>query len=393
MFRNLLLSTVASLALLNGAVAQETIKIGVLMVDSGPFAPYLKHAQDPTALAIETLNAQGGALGRKYEAITQAYNGTPAGAVAAATRLVQQQGAALLTGFNITPASVALIPRLADLNALLVDPIAVSNDMIGKYCNRNYVHLPPTDSMYLNALRAEFKKNPGKTWNILVPDYSTGHDIAKNATELIQESGGTVQSTLFAPMSTTDFGSFITQLTSKPADGLVISFPTGAAVALAKQAKQYGMFEKYKAVLSTNFTNDVTLDAQGDATVGALSPLSYFWSMQGARNAAFVKAFEQRFNRKPNFLDADVYQAYEILHAAIVKAKSTDVAAVRSAMSGLKATTIFGDVQLRPQDNQLVRPIILAKVVKAGEGKATMSLLSTEAPSAVLPSPSPECKL
>ncbi|MEO8299723.1 MAG: ABC transporter substrate-binding protein [Burkholderiales bacterium] len=61
-------------------MAQETIKIGVMTVDSGPFAAFLKFVQDPATLAIETLNAQGGALGRKYEVQQQAYNGTPAAA-------------------------------------------------------------------------------------------------------------------------------------------------------------------------------------------------------------------------------------------------------------------------------------------------------------------------
>ncbi len=61
----------------------------------------------------------------------------------------------------------------------------------------------------------------------------------------------------------------------------------------------------------------------------------------------FVKAFETRLNRKPTFVDADAYHlSYELLHQAIVKAKSTDVAAVRGALSGLNGATIIGDIEV-----------------------------------------------
>ena len=53
-------------------------------------------------------------------------------------------------------------------------------------------------------------------------------------------------------------------------------------------------------------------------------------------SAEFVKAFEARFNRKPSYLAADAYLAFMLVHEAITKAKSTDVAAVRGALKGLK---------------------------------------------------------
>ena len=70
--------------------SSDTIKIGVLTIDSGPFATYASLVEDSARTAVDILNAQGGALGKKFEVVLQSHAGTPASAIAAATRLVQQ---------------------------------------------------------------------------------------------------------------------------------------------------------------------------------------------------------------------------------------------------------------------------------------------------------------
>ncbi len=72
-----------------------------------------------------------------------------------------------------------------------------------------------------------------------------------------------------------------------------------------------------------------------------------------------------------------------------MKAKSTDVAAVRSALSGLKGTTIIGDVEMRAVDHQLLRPLVVLEAIKAGDGKGDFALKSVHATQVVAPAPSP----
>ena len=82
----------AALALHGATFAQETIKLGVLNTDTGPLAVNAAAINDGAALAVETLNGRGGALGRKYELVLQNHDGPPASAIAAADKLVQMQG-------------------------------------------------------------------------------------------------------------------------------------------------------------------------------------------------------------------------------------------------------------------------------------------------------------
>jgi branched-chain amino acid transport system substrate-binding protein len=209
----------------------------------------------------------------------------------------------------------------------------------------------------------------------------------------MQEAGGTVRKTLFAPMTASDLGSYIAQLLDKPAEGLLMYYPSSGGIALAKQQQPFKMFEKYKTVLSASMVNEILIGAHGDATVGVWSAQSYFWSMPGERNAAFVKAFEARYKRKPTYIDADAYMSFDLVHQAILKAKSADVAAVRAALAGLKANTVIGEVEMRAADHQLLRPLIIVQATKAGEGKGEITMRSIQPTSKVAPPVSAECKM
>ncbi|MDR3453385.1 MAG: ABC transporter substrate-binding protein [Rhodoferax sp.] len=375
------------------AQAQGPIKIGVLTIDSGPFATYASLVEESARAVVDILNTEGGALGRKFEVVVQAHAGTPASAIAAANKLVQQGGVSFLTGQTPTSHSLAIAPRLDSLNALEIDVYSSGDDLMTKNCQPNFFRVTTPDSVVTATMRAFVKKSGAKTWNVISPDYAVGHTFAKKFSEMVQELGGSVQQTLYAPVGTNDFGSYISQLGAKPADALLVQLYMSDGNSFAKQQKQFGLFEKYHTVLGNGFATEFQMAAQGDSVLGVLNGLSYHYTMPGDRNAAFVKAFEARTKRKPIYTDADMMVALEMLRAAIVKAKSTDVPAVRAALAGLKAPTIFGEVEMRAADHTLIRQNGMAQVVKTADGKGTtFAMRSIEPGPTVFPPPSLECK-
>jgi ABC-type branched-subunit amino acid transport system substrate-binding protein len=393
MIKKLLAAAVAAVVLQGGALAQNAIKLGVVNIDTGPFAVSGAFVNDGAAFAVEQLNAQGGALGRKYELVTQNHAGTPASAIAAATRLVEQQGVSFFTGLNPSGTSLAIASKMPGLNALFIDATAASDDLTGKNCGANYFRVGITDGMMVNSFREQTKASGIKNWDLLMADIAVGHDTAKRFTAAMQESGGKVNKTLFAPITASDLGSYIAQLLDKPADGLLMYYPSSGGIALVKQQQAFKLFEKYKTVLSASMVNEILIGAHGDASVGLWSAQSYFWTMPGERNAAFVKAFEARYKRKPTYIDADAYMSFELVHQAILKAKSAEVPAVRAALAGLKASTVVGEVEMRAADHQLLRPLVVVQAAKAVEGKGEIVMRSIEPTAQVAPPVSPECKI
>src|ERR1700742_2216450 len=128
----------AALGAASAAYAADTIKIGVLLIDSGPLAG-LKETQTKAAnLAIEEINAAGGAAGKKLEADFITYPGTPDTAVDGATRAVQKDGAIFITGMDTSAVSPALAAKLPSLNALMVEVFAQADGLTGKNCSANF---------------------------------------------------------------------------------------------------------------------------------------------------------------------------------------------------------------------------------------------------------------
>ncbi len=375
------------------AQGQGPIKIGMLLIDSGPFATYANLMEQAARTGVDILNDEGGALGRKFELVIQAHSGTPATALAAASKLAQQGGVTVIIGQTLSSHSLALQPKLDGLNVLQIDSYAQSNDLMTKSCAPNYFRVNTPDSVITAMMREYVKQTGAKTWNLISADYAAGHSFSKMFTELVHELGGTVQQSLFAPTGTTDFGSYISQL-AKPTDALVVTLFMSDGASFAKQQKQFGLFDKYKAVIGNGFATDFQLEAHGDNVLNVVNGLSWYPGLPGARNAFYVKEFERRVKRKPFYTDADIMAALEVFRAGVIKAKSSDVAAVRKALEGLKLNMIFGDVEMRGADHHLIRQHGMAQVVRAPDGKGTVFSMKYMKPGSDLyPPPSPECKV
>ena len=377
-----------------GARAEDTIKIGALLIDAGPLAGLKDSQTKAINLAIEQINAAGGAAGKKFEADFITYPGTPDTAVDGATRAVQKDGALFLTGMDTSAVSPALSAKLGSLNALMVEVFAQADGMTGKGCNANYFRANVNDSMLMNAAGQFLKEKGVKTWDIIAVDYASGRDAAAKFQALVKAQGGSIGKVLFAPSGTADFGAKISDLGAEPSEGLYVTIFGSDAINLAKQQAQFGLFKKYKLVLGNSFVIPQTLNAQGDAVLDVYQPLGFVPGVPGAQAEAFVKAYREKYNgENPAYTAADQYAAIQLMAAAINKANSTDVAAVRAALSGIKTETVLGAVEVRAEDHQTLRPIIVNQIVKDANGKASYEVKKVLSGAEVAAPVDPACKM
>lgn len=383
-----------SLAAAPSAFAQAggPIKVGLLTIDSGPFATYANLIDQAAKTAAAILNAEGGAAERPFEVVAQTHNGTPAAAVAAATRLVQQSGVSLILGQTLSSHSMALVPKLSDLNVLFIDHYAESTDLMGKSCHPNYFRVSTPHAVTTKLMEDYVRSSGVKTWNLITPDYASGHSLSKSFQALVASLGGTVQQNLFAPIGTSDFGSYISQL-ARPADGLLVALFMSDGQSFAKQARQFGLFDKFKLVLGAGFATDFQLEAHGDNVLGVVNSLSWTPELPGDRNARYVREFQQIARRRPFYTDADVMAALEVFRAGVVKAGSTEPAKVRKALEGLKVDMIFGaGVEVRAADHHLIRQHGMAQVVKGKDGRNRFEMKLVKPGSQLYPEPSADCR-
>ena len=392
--RALTIGAAMTFAAVNAASADDTVKIGVLLIDSGPLAG-LKDTQIKAAnLALEQINAAGGAAGRKLEANFITYPGTPDTAVDGATRAVQKDGAMFITGMDTSAVTPALQTRLTALKALMLEVMANADGLTGKNCSPNYFRVNANDSMIMGTFR-EFLKDQGiKKWDIIAVDYAAGHDSADKFKALVASQGGTIGKVLFTPSGTPDFGAKISELGADPADGLFVTIFGSDAINLAKQQQQFGLFKKYKMVLGNSFVIPQTLPAQGETVLGVYQNIGFVAGFPGAQPEAFVKAYKEKYNGElPPYTSADQYAAIQLIAAAVQKAGSTNIDAVRAALSGLKAETALGDVEVRAGDHQVARRMAISQIVMGAEGKPVYQIKKIEPGADIIPPIDPACKM
>src|SRR5919205_4394545 len=103
-----LLLTVA-LAAAIPALAQEPIKIGLVTALSGQSARAGEAITRGLQVAIDELNAKGGALGKKFELVRRDDEATPAKGVIAARELLFREKVAVLFGGLDSPVSTGTV--------------------------------------------------------------------------------------------------------------------------------------------------------------------------------------------------------------------------------------------------------------------------------------------
>lgn len=392
--RSVTIGAAMAFVLMSAALAEETVKIGVLLIDSGPLAGLKDTQVKAVNLAIEQINSAGGAGGWKLEADFITYPGTPDTAVDGATRAVQKDGAMFITGMDTSAVTPALQVKLPALKALMLEVMANASGLTGKNCSPDYFRINANDSMIMGTFREFLKDRDIKKWDIIAVDYAAGRDSAEKFKALVASQGGAIGKTLFIPSGTPDFGAKISELGADPAEGLFVTIFGSDAINFAKQQQQFGLFKKYKMVLGNSFVIPQTLPAQGEAVLGVYQNIGFVAGFPGAQTEAFVRAYKEKYNGElPPYTSADQYAAIQLIAAAIQKANSTEVGAVRAALSGLKADTVLGDVEIRAGDHQASRRMAIAQIAMGPENKPIYQIKKIESGRDIIPPVDPACKM
>ena len=108
--RRLLLAAAATTVVALPALAQDTVKLGLVAAMSGQSAKSGEAIVRGLSIAVDEINAKGGVLGKKVELVVRDDESNPAKGVVAARELAQREKVAALFGGLDTPVSMAIVP-------------------------------------------------------------------------------------------------------------------------------------------------------------------------------------------------------------------------------------------------------------------------------------------
>jgi uncharacterized protein (UPF0262 family) len=163
--------------------------------------------------------------------------------------------------------------------------------LVGEQCSKYGFHVVQTSSMDINALADSIAEIPGDKWAIQAVDYATGHSAAEKFKKAAEAAGKEVVLEQFAPLNTTDFGSYITKIKSSGAEA-VFAVEYGAdGVAFVQQANQFNLDGQLKSMLGFNMVSEPLFETLGDSVEGYHNNVGYDVDADNELNKEFVEAY------------------------------------------------------------------------------------------------------
>jgi branched-chain amino acid transport system substrate-binding protein len=339
----------------NGSSGPSTLNVGVVVTTSGPFAAIA--GNDLTGSQVSATEFNAAKHKYKIKVVEIQTDGTPAGTLQAVTKAVNSQQVGYVTGFLTSDVAAAVSAAAPRLGVDVLDALAQDSILVGKECNANYFKFAADEDQYARAFGLFVKKAGLTTFDAIAPDYARGHDAISSLTTALQQDGGSLKKTEYPALGATDFGQQISALSGASADSLYVAEAGADAVTFAKQAAQFGLFKKYKAVVGQGFLIPPLVPAMGPAVESVYDFVP--WLPSNPAGHQFVTAYEAKSSgAAPWYAPASENVALQLLDQAADKAGSTDPSKVGPAMAGLSADTIQGQVQMRAKDHLLLQPLI-----------------------------------
>ncbi|RYE66384.1 MAG: ABC transporter substrate-binding protein [Oxalobacteraceae bacterium] len=361
------LAAVAALAALP-ALAQDTIKVGVIAPFSGPFADYGKQMQG----GIKAWMASHGdsVAGKKIEVIYRDTTGpSPDIAKRLAQELVVRDKVDFLAGFGLTPEALAVAPLAQQARKPMIVMNAATSVITTKsdYIARVSMTLPQV-SAPMGDWAVKNKVNRVVT---LVADYGPGIDAEKAFSERLQKNGGKVVEAIRVPLRNPEFAPFIQRIKDAKPDAVFVFVPAGEqSIAFMKGYRERGLQEAGIRVIATgDLTDDHVLPTMGEATLGVITTFHYSAAHKSPANDAFLKSFAAANpgGGRPNFMAVAAYDGMNAIYQVSQKLGGRiDGDKAMAALKGLKLDSPRGPLIIDPATRDVVQTVYVRKVENVG---------------------------
>ena len=348
------------------ALAQETVKIGLINVLSGQFAD----AGTQLDNGIKTFIKQHGdtVAGKKIELIRKDVGG-PAPDIAKrfAQELVVRDKVDLLAGFVLTPNALAAADVSAQARKFMVVMNAATSVIITKspYMIRTSVTLPQV----METFGTWAANNAIKQCYTMASDYGPGHDAEAAFQRAFKKGGGEIVGSVRFPVANPDFSAFVQRAKDLNPQCIYIFVPGGAQpAALGKAMAERGIdLNKTKVLGSGETTSEQALKSMGDSALGIISAWHYDYKSTAPLNLEFVKAFNQMHGRNPDFFSIGGYDGMHAIYEALKKTNgNTDADALVGAAKGMRWDSPRGPMSIDAQTRDVVQTIYIRRVEKVG---------------------------
>ncbi len=305
-------------------------------------------------LAVDEVNARGGALGRKLEVLVRDDAGKPQDAIRLAGELVGDQKVHLLAGGFLSNVGLALADYAVQNKRLFIAGEPLSDALVWEKGNRYTYRLRPSTYMQAAMLVPDAAKLPAKRWATVAPNYEYGQSAVKWFKALLLAQRPDVQfvAEQWPALGRIDGGATVQALAQANPEAIFNVTFAADLTNFVRAGNTRGLFDK-RSVVSLLTGEPEYLDPLGDEAPEGWFVTGYpVADVHTPANQAFVAAYQARFKTLPRMGSVVGYALIHSIAAGIAKAGSTDTEAMADGFAGARFDTPFGPASYRAIDHQ-----------------------------------------
>jgi branched-chain amino acid transport system substrate-binding protein len=309
--------------------AGDVIKIGHVGPTSGAIAHLGKDNENGARMAIEELNAKGLTIGGKkvkFELLAEDDAADPKQGTAVAQKLADAKVAGVIGHLN-SGTTIPASKIYSDAGIPQISPSATNP----KYTRQGYktTFRVVADDVHLGGTlgRYALKEMKGKAIAVIDDRTAYGQGVAEEFKKAVEAAGGKVVAHEFTTDKSTDFTAILTTVKGKKPDVLFFGGMDAVAGPMLKQVKQLGMSVKFAG--GDGICSSELPKLAGDSMADGQVVCAEAGGVEGEQKAGmdeFRAKFKAKYNADVQVYAPYVYDAVNVMVAAMVKADSADPA-------------------------------------------------------------------
>jgi branched-chain amino acid transport system substrate-binding protein len=327
------------------ALAQNTVRIGVALSQTGNLAdsagPYFKGLD----LWREQANARGGLAGKQIEFVVYDDRSDPGTAARLYERLITSDNVDFMIS-SLGSATAATGSAVAEKHKKVMINGGGASEAIQQRGFKYVFQTAARISSYADGIEPLIKKYNVKTMAFVSRDYGAARDIDKALKPVAERNNVKIVISEYFPAGTADFSSQIAKGRQLQPDLWVGLLYPSEAIETVRQFHAVNYMPKL--FVANGVSQDDFITAAGKDAEFAMGMSLYEASLKTAGNDNFVKTHQAKYGSAPGYYAAFGYVAGTVLEAAVKKAGSIDTEKVRQALTTLKLDTVMGKHEVDP---------------------------------------------
>ena len=370
MKRTLISLAVAALAAVSGGVGaadQAPVKIGFITDMSGLYAD-IDGQGGLEAIKMAVADFGGTVLGKKIEIVSADHQNKADIAASKTREWVDQDGVTVIFGGTNSGTALATAKVAAEKKRIYINNGAGTSALTNEQCSPYTIHYTYDTIALANGSAKGMMDKGLKTWYFLTADYAFGYALEKDATNVINASGGKVLGTSKHPLNASDFSSYLLQAQNSKAQVLGLANAGGDTINSVKAANEFGITKTMKIAGLLVFITDVHAIGIKNAQ-GLLATEAWYWN-QSDQSRKFAGRFMEKMKRMPSMVQAGNYSSTMTYLNAVKAAGTDDSDKVMAQMRKTKINDMFTKNGYIRKDGTMVHDMYLFEVKTPSEVKS-----------------------